>query len=540
MSSPKHWDENLEALFAEIDTDSSGSLERNEILQLSKDLGKNWTSKDLDEAMKAMDTDSDGKISLSEFQSWWSKNKNNPDSLAGSLFSFKKIGRFLSGFSRYASVPANKNKVVVVGAGFGGKDAIIALEKIQGIDLTVIEKETFIFNSIGSIRCLVDSNFAHTICIPVSNLVKKGQLVCGEVISISDTEVTIADGRTFPFDACVVATGSDYAFPFKPGNTPIINATDGVTNIVNMLQNISNEVKAAKSVAIIGGGAVGVEAAGEIKQDNPGIEVTLVHRHLSLISKGSWFKEGFVVKAQENLRKLGVKLLLGYTVTSPENVNQDYLRGPVKISACPNTDDKNVKAIDNIDFTADLVFFCTGSTISTDTLLNKTMSKCMNDIGQYKVDEYLQIKGRNRMFAIGDCCDSDDPKMAMIAGEQGKIVAYNVVQLLNSSSASMKTWKWNKPRAMIVTTGRNGGSAQLPLFGGKLFGDKLTRIVKGKDFFAGKMWADYGAGKSYKKDVKRGHSPTRGGHAHFDRSMQSVLTGQVDVTEILKERFDSK
>ena len=51
---------------------------------------------------------------------------------------------------------------------------------------------------------------------------------------------------------------------------------------------------------------------------------------------------------------------------------------------------------------------------------------------------------------------------------------------------------------MVVTTGRGGGSAQLPMMGGKLMGSTFVKAIKGKDLFSGNVWDTFGAAKAYK------------------------------------------
>lgn len=61
----------IRTLFNEIDDDGSGDLDRDEFAQLSKDMGADLTSAELDEAIREIDTDGDGLVDFEEFQSWW-------------------------------------------------------------------------------------------------------------------------------------------------------------------------------------------------------------------------------------------------------------------------------------------------------------------------------------------------------------------------------------------------------------------------------------------------------------------------------------
>ena len=63
----------LRELFDDIDADGSGSLDRDEILQLAMRLGKRLSATELDGAMKEMDTDGDEEVSFDEFRVWWER-----------------------------------------------------------------------------------------------------------------------------------------------------------------------------------------------------------------------------------------------------------------------------------------------------------------------------------------------------------------------------------------------------------------------------------------------------------------------------------
>ena len=59
-------------LFAKMDLNGDGLLDRSEISALASRLGKKLTEAQLDDAMKEMDADGSGEVDVGEFQSWWS------------------------------------------------------------------------------------------------------------------------------------------------------------------------------------------------------------------------------------------------------------------------------------------------------------------------------------------------------------------------------------------------------------------------------------------------------------------------------------
>ena len=71
--------------------------------------------------------------------------------------------------------------------------------------------------------------------------------------------------KRIPYTQLVLATGSNGPFPGKCTMDEPLSK-----NLMTMYENFTEEVKQANSVVIVGGGAVGVELAGDIATDYPG------------------------------------------------------------------------------------------------------------------------------------------------------------------------------------------------------------------------------------------------------------------------------
>ena len=57
-----------------------------------------------------------------------------------------------------------------------------------------------------------------------------------------------------------------------------------------------------------------------------------------------------------------------------------------------------------------------------------------------QVNEYLQLSGHTNIFAVGDCCDTPEHKMAAFAGAHGETVARNIIkEVMGCSPAPYKT-----------------------------------------------------------------------------------------------------
>ena len=67
----------LRIVFDALDADGSGSLEREELLQASADLGFAMSDEEVTAAMVRMDTNKDGSVSFDEFVAWWNSDDND-------------------------------------------------------------------------------------------------------------------------------------------------------------------------------------------------------------------------------------------------------------------------------------------------------------------------------------------------------------------------------------------------------------------------------------------------------------------------------
>eukprot|EP01043_Picozoa_sp_COSAG02_P065463 COSAG02_NODE_9886_length_2082_cov_10.451336_1_plen_624_part_10 len=64
-------DKTVDELFAELDDDGSGTIEREELRTLLTQLGRPAGNKDLEKIMRAIDADGSGEVELAEFKVWW-------------------------------------------------------------------------------------------------------------------------------------------------------------------------------------------------------------------------------------------------------------------------------------------------------------------------------------------------------------------------------------------------------------------------------------------------------------------------------------
>jgi len=63
--------EKLKGLWGQIDADGSGALDKGEVAEVMKQMGKEVSGPELDTAMAAIDQDGSGEVEFGEFLAWW-------------------------------------------------------------------------------------------------------------------------------------------------------------------------------------------------------------------------------------------------------------------------------------------------------------------------------------------------------------------------------------------------------------------------------------------------------------------------------------
>jgi len=212
----------------------------------------------------------------------------------------------------YRTVADPKN-VVVVGGSFAGFFLAkqLALSLPTGYRAIVIEKHSHYHFTWNFPRISVISGHTQNAFIPYPtqpSLAPSGAYLFrqGEVIKIETNKVILADGSSIPFEYLAIATGSKARYPGK------LDA-DGKAECINFFEERQARIKAAESIVIVGGGAAGVELAGDIKSKYSGKQVTLVHSRKQLLNS---FGSDLHEVAQKTLEELGVDLCLGERVTA--------------------------------------------------------------------------------------------------------------------------------------------------------------------------------------------------------------------------------
>ncbi|KAK5636457.1 hypothetical protein RRF57_012169 [Xylaria bambusicola] len=229
--------------------------------------------------------------------------------------------------------------------------------------------------------------------------------------------------REIPYDYLVMATGTKLRAPGTMQN-------DDKPLSVKYLQGYQQRIKDAKSVAIIGGGAVGVQMATDLKEIYPEKEIMLVHSRDQLMPVYH-NKLSDIIKAR--CHELGIKLVLGSRVNIPADDFQQVTSSgePITISLQNgNTLSANV-VIPATGQTPNTQFLRTLPPSSPDSLINPA-----NGFVRVRPTLQLQDPGYPHIFAVGDVADSGAHKAARPGAAQAQVVARNILALVEGREAA--------------------------------------------------------------------------------------------------------
>ncbi|KAI0425396.1 hypothetical protein F5Y09DRAFT_346760 [Xylaria sp. FL1042] len=227
--------------------------------------------------------------------------------------------------------------------------------------------------------------------------------------------------REIPYDYLVMATGTKLRAPgtMQDDEKPLS---------VKYLQDYQQRLKNAKSIAIVGGGAVGVQMATDLKEIYPEKEITLIHSRDQLMPVYH-SKLSDIIKAR--CQELGIKLILGSRVNIPADDFAQATGKPIVLSL------QNGRTLE-----ADVVIPATGQTPNTQflsTLPSSSETSLVNPAnGFVRVKPTLQLQdpAYPHLFAVGDIADSGAHKAARPGAAQAQVAAGNILDLLEGREPS--------------------------------------------------------------------------------------------------------
>ena len=235
----------------------------------------------------------------------------------------------------------NAHHVVVVGAGFGGLEAVHRLARAP-VSITVVDRRNHHLFQPLLYQAATASLAPSEIAWPIRHLFRRRPNVTTLLASVESVdkearELRLDDGSTLPYDTLVLATGARHAYfghddwePFAPGLKTLEDATTIRGRILLAFEQAERQTDERKRAAlmtfvIVGAGPTGVELAGTIAELARATlpaefrRIDTREAHIVLIEAGPRvlpaFADDLSTYAKRSLERLGVEVVLGQPVS---------------------------------------------------------------------------------------------------------------------------------------------------------------------------------------------------------------------------------
>lgn len=338
---------------------------------------------------------------------------------------------------------ADKQRVVIIGGGFGGLQAAKALAK-KPVEVVLIDKKNHHTFQPLLYQVATAVLSPGEIASPIRRILhryKNIEVVLGEVtdFDLQKNVVKLHDGSEIRFDYLIVAAGARHSYfgndqweDSAPGLKTLEDALEIRRRVLLAFELAEREAyltgtKKHLNFVVVGGGATGVEVAGAIA----GIARQALAKDFNLIDTRralvqlfeggdrilNSFSPDLSQKAKEQLEDLGVEVYLNNFVT-------DVADGRVKVGE---------KWID-----CDVVVWATGVAASP---LGKKLGAETDKAGRVFVKNDLSIPNRENIFVIGDMVNLKQKNGQIVPG-----VAPAAIQMADCAAENILNDLNNKPR----------------------------------------------------------------------------------------------
>lgn len=250
-------------------------------------------------------------------------------------------------------------------------------------------------------------------------------MVQARVLSIQPTHVELdrewQGSKQVPFDYVVLATGTRLSKPAGMDD-------DDKASSVEYLQKHQAGVNRSQSILIVGGGAVGVQMAADLKEYYPEKEVTVVQSRPQVMPS---FHSALHDLIKRRFDELGIRLITGSRVTVP-------------LGGFPNNGSTfDVQLTNGTTESTQFVILATGQTPNNQLVADLKSShpdgkSVVNpDNGFIRVRPTMQLLDEqySNLFAVGDIADTGAQKAARPGSAQAAVVAKNIQALIEGRAA---------------------------------------------------------------------------------------------------------
>ncbi|KAL3419508.1 hypothetical protein PVAG01_09730 [Phlyctema vagabunda] len=292
------------------------------------------------------------------------------------------------------------------------------------VQIKVIDERDGYYHVIGSPLALASSEYADKAWTKFEDLpaFRGGGLSYqhGSARNV-DTERKVATvfdsitGKEFEenYDYLIAGTGLRRAWPAVPHS---FKREDYLTEAGDHIKSVQN---ASQGIVVIGGGAVGIEMAAELKLVEPALSVKLIQSRDKLLSSEP-LPDDFKDRTLLTLQEAGVEVILGQRVQET-----------IPVASADGSPLFKLVLADGTSLTASKVIKAVSSSIPSTSYLPAT---ALDNEGYVKVSPRMEFKSdlpnASSHFAVGDIASWSGIKRCGAAMAMGKLAAVNIHQQL--------------------------------------------------------------------------------------------------------------
>jgi apoptosis-inducing factor 2 len=370
------------------------------------------------------------------------------------------------------TVPTNAPRVIVVGGGYAGTTVAQALDTTAFV--TLISPLNFMQHKYGLLRAQVVPGWEQAACVPLDRLLVNGKIVQATVTSVTEGSVTLADGTSLSADYIIIANGGRGSILPTTAPAGVVDAS----NFQSLLVEKQKTVRAAKKIAIIGAGPVGLELAGEIRALYADKEITVIQSQSQILSNSSPPLIPAMISAlNTELTALNINVLVNTRVTNlPTSLSDGFITNisPLQLSNGQTLDtDLTVVCIGTRDAAAPVAPLLASPTVYDD-------SHCI------KVDLHFRVEGMEKVYCIGDASNIPETKLGYYAENHAVALAGNIKKILaGKQSVAYTPASTAQYGVMMVPLGPVKGVGAM---GTNVLGAGMISLIKGKGLFKQKVF----------------------------------------------------
>jgi NADH dehydrogenase FAD-containing subunit len=393
---------------------------------------------------------------------------------------------------------SEKTSIIIIGGGAAGVGTAKVLDtklNPQQHSVTLITEFDYLRHHPAALRAVVTSEgeLEKQICLPYDLVFGKdkksgaGRLSSIKIAKVSSVEETddggfvhLEGGERLHWDYLVVATGSEWNGPLR---WPALRE-----DVSPYLDTWREKFASAKSIVVVGAGAVGSELAGEIRDFHPSAELTVVQK--DRLPLNATYPDALRQRIATELNARSVRVILDDTV----QLSQAVLDGTDSV-----TPGRKITTARGTTIPAEFIVATAGRRGVNTSFLTAAnspsapgISGSLNAAGFIETTNTLQLKKNPRVFAGGDVLAFPEQHTLIKAGAHAPLIAGNIITLIaaGENKGKGKLTEYVKPTdSILITNGRTRGSLYVDLFTffGRpvILGNWISATLKSKTLLVG-------------------------------------------------------